>query len=170
MTDDEAKEFYVFLESLANSTYINFQNITSTPNTDAILDKLKIRPADYFSLIYNLTEDLTRKEGNIEIKVRNVNNMEFIKATQILTEFGICYTTNNLLALNLSTSLLMENKIHPDDPYYKRFKLHDVRFGNLFDGDMSYRFVTSSSSSANFPPLTFLLSTLFTVSLVSPHL
>jgi Amiloride-sensitive sodium channel len=37
----------------------------------------------------------------------------------------------------------MENKIVPDDPYYKKmnFKLHDVRFGNLFDGDMSYSFI-----------------------------
>lgn len=129
------------MESLANSSYVNFQNIKNTSNTDDILRRLKIKPANYLSLIYNLTEDLTRKTGNIELKVRNVNNMEFIKTTQILTEYGICYTSNNLLALNLSTALLMENKILPDDPYYKKTKLHDVRFGNLFDGDMTYSFI-----------------------------
>lgn len=141
MSEDEKKEFYEFLESLANSTYSNFQKIKNTSNTDKILQKLRIQPADYLSLIYNLTEDLTRKEGTIEVKVRNVNNQEFIKATQVLTEHGICYVTNNLLAVNLSTSLLMENKIYPDDPYYKKFNLHDIRFGNLFDGDMSYSFI-----------------------------
>lgn len=130
-----------FLESLANSSYVNFQNIKNTSNTDDILRRLNIKPADYLRLIYNLTEDLTRRTGNIEVKVRNVNNLEFIKTTQILTEYGICYTSNNLLALNLSTALIMENKILPDDPFYEKTKLHDVRFGNLFDGDMTYSFI-----------------------------
>ena len=106
-----------------------------------MLKRLRITPADYLSLIYSLTEDLTIKKGNIELKVRNVNNMEFIRTTQVLTENGICYTTNNLLAFNLSTSILMENKRLPDDPFYKKTKLHDVRFGNLFDGDMTYSFI-----------------------------
>lgn len=87
------------------------------------------------------------KVGTMEQKVRNVNNMEFIRTTQILTEFGICYTTNNLLALNLSTSLLMENKITPVDPFYNKVKLHDVRFGNLFDGDMTYSFIGFPSAT-----------------------
>lgn len=141
LPDDEKKELFDFLESLANSTYFNFQDIKSTSRTDAILQKLKITPKDYLSVIYSLTEDLTRKAGNIEVKIRNVNNMEFIKTTQILTEYGICYTTNHLLALNLSTALIMENKIVPDDPFYKKQTLHDVRFGNLFDGDMTYSFI-----------------------------
>lgn len=141
MVGDEKQDFFSFLESLANSTYINFQNIKNTSKTDEILKKLKVTPADYLSLIYNLTEDLTVLPGSIENKVRNVNNMEFIRTTQILTEYGICYTTNSLLARNLSTRLLMENKIMPDDPFYKNQKLHDVRFGNLFDGDMTYSFI-----------------------------
>lgn len=141
MTAEEKDEFFVFLESLANSTYINFQNIKNSSRTDDILKRLNIRPANYLSLIYNLTEDWTRRTTNIELKVRNVNNMEFIRATQILTEYGICYTTNNLLAVNLSTALLMENRILPEDPFYKKSTLHDVRFGNLFDGDMTYSFI-----------------------------
>lgn len=138
---DEKEELFDFLESLANSSYINFENIKSTPRTDEILQRLRIRPENYLTLIYSLTEDLTQRTGNIELKVRNVNNMEFIKTTQILTEYGICYTTNSMLALNLSTALLLENKIWPEDPFYKKTKLHYVRFGNLFDGDMTYSFI-----------------------------
>lgn len=139
LAEEEKDEFFDFLESLANSTYFNFQNIKSTSKTDEILQRLRIRPADYLRLIRNLTEDLTYRTGNYELKVRNVNNMEFIRATQILTEYGICYTTNSLLALNLSMSLLMDNKLPPSDPFFKKYYLHDVRFGNLFDGDMTYR-------------------------------
>lgn len=141
LKDDEKEEFFIFLESLANSTFINFEDIKNTSKTDAILNRLQVKPKDYLRLIYTLTEDLTRKTGNVELKVRNVNNMEFIRATQVLTEYGICYTTNNLLALNLSTALLLENKILPEDPFYKKTRLHDVRFGNLFDGDMTYSFI-----------------------------
>lgn len=135
---EEKDEFFDFLESLANSTYVNFENIKSTPKTDEILKRLRIRPADYLRLIHSLTEDMTYRT-NFELKVRNVNNMDYIRVTQILTENGICYTTNSLLAWNLSTSLLMENKLPPHDPFFKKYTLHDVRFGNLFDGDMTYR-------------------------------
>lgn len=145
LSGDDKKEFFDFLESLANSTYINFQDIKNTAKSDEVLKRLRIEPKDYMSLIYSLTEDLSRKGGNIEKKVRNVNNMEFIRSTQVLTENGICYTTNNLLAINLSTALLFENKIMPEDPFYKKSKLHDVRFGNLFDGDMTFSFIGFTS-------------------------
>lgn len=145
MSDDKKEEFFEFLESMANSTYLNFEDIKDTPNTEEILKELKIKPENYLRLIYDLTEDLTRKTGNIEIKVRNVNNMEFIRATQVLTEFGICYTSNSLLSVNMSTALLMDNKILPDDPFYKKTVLHDIRFGNLFDGDMTYSFIGFTS-------------------------
>lgn len=132
----------MFLESLANSSYLNFENIKSTAKTDELLRELRIQPSDYLRLIYDLTEDFTRRSSqDIEKKVRNVNNMDFIRSTQILTEYGICYTTNNILALNLSTALLLDNKILPEDPYYRKQTLHDVRYGNLFDGDMTYSFI-----------------------------
>jgi amiloride-sensitive sodium channel len=105
------------------------------------LKRLKIEPSSYLKLIYELTEDLTRKSGNVEHKIRNVNNLEFIKTTQILTEYGICYTTNNILAVNLSTSLLLDGKIPFDDVFYKKEKLHEVRYGNLFDGEVTYSFI-----------------------------
>lgn len=142
MTDEEKEEIFVFLESLANSSYFNFDNIKSTEKTDELLKALRIQPSDYLRLIYDLTEDLTRRSSkDIEKKVRNVNDKDYIRSTQILTEYGICYTTNNILALNLSTALMMDNKILPEDPYYKNQTLHDVRYGNLFDGDITYTFI-----------------------------
>jgi acid-sensing ion channel, other len=139
--NEEKEEFFYFLESLANATYINFQNINNTERSDKVLERLKIQPKDYLKIIYELTEDLTKKNGTIEFKVRNFNNQDFIKTTQILTENGICYTTNSILALNLSTSLLLEDKIPVDDDYFKTRKLYYVRYGNLFDGEQTYSFI-----------------------------
>lgn len=138
---EERKDFFDFLESLANSTYINFEDIKDSLKTEEILKNLKIKPEHYAMLIYNLTEDLTRKTSNMELKVRNVNNMEYIRTTQVLTEYGICYTTNNFLAANLSASWIIEKKVQQEDPFYRTSKLYDVRFGNLFDGDMTYSFI-----------------------------
>lgn len=119
LTAAEQDEIFPFLESLANSTYVNFQDIKSTDNTDKILAKMAVTPADYMNLIYELTEDWTVKPGSIEKKVRNINNMEFIRTTQILTENGICYTTNSILAFNLSTSIIFKKEEPPLDEAYK---------------------------------------------------
>lgn len=140
MSGDEKEDFFLFLESLANSSYINFHNIKNSSRTDDILKRLRITPSSYLHLIYSLTDDWTQEQINIEQKVRNVNDLAFIKSFQILTEYGICYTTNSLLALNLSTALLMENKILPEDPFYKKLKLYEMRFGNIFEGDITYSF------------------------------
>ena len=141
LSTDEKEEFFPFLESLANSTYNNFQYIKNTSNTDNILQKLRIRPNKYMQLIYNLTEDLSFRKGLNE-KLRNTNNEDFIKVTQILTENGICYTTNSILAVNLSTSILIDGKDPAiDDDYVKKNKkIYTTRFINIFDGEMSYSF------------------------------
>ncbi len=93
------------MESLANSTYINFKDIKDYPGVDGTLAKLRIKPENYLTLIYNMTENMTlRPLLESETKIRNINNLEFIRSVQTLTEYGICYTTNNFLAANLSTS------------------------------------------------------------------
>jgi hypothetical protein len=73
--------------------------------------------------------------------VRNVNNLEFIRVIQVVTEYGICYSTNNFLSYNLSTAMLLENRMPNDDIFYKKTKLHYVRYGNLFDGEVTYSFI-----------------------------
>lgn len=87
-----------------------------------------VKPADYMKLIYDLTEDWTVKPGNIEKKVRNINNMEFIRTTQILTENGICYTTNSILAFNMSTSMIFKNEEPPLDEFYEKSVLKFIQF------------------------------------------
>lgn len=64
------------------------------------LQKMYIDPQTYLSLIYNLTEDLTRRTD--AFKVKNINNLEHIKTEQVLTEFGLCYMSNNFHADNMS--------------------------------------------------------------------
>ncbi|XP_058449237.1 uncharacterized protein LOC131429203 [Malaya genurostris] len=99
----EQDELFDFVESLANSTYLNFQNIKGSQNIDRILSMLRIYPKDYMTWITNLTEDLTQRDHQ-ELRVRNQNNLEFIRTLQTLTEYGICYTTNSFIAPNLTTS------------------------------------------------------------------
>ncbi|KAG5680649.1 hypothetical protein PVAND_010143 [Polypedilum vanderplanki] len=139
--DDEKQAFVDFIESLANSTYSNFDKIKNSTIADAVLQRLKIEPKHYLRLIYELTEDLTIKSGDIDNKVRNRNNQEFIRVTQILTEYGICYSTNNFFTYNLSTAYLLDNKMPIDDDFYLNVKLNNVRYGNLFDGEVTYSFI-----------------------------
>ncbi|CRL02236.1 CLUMA_CG015089, isoform A [Clunio marinus] len=135
LTHDEKEELFDFLESLANSTYINFQNIKNTSNTDNILKKLNISSSTYLNLIYNLTEDLTiRKMKYLENKMK----YEYLKVTQVLTEYGLCYVTNNFLANNLSTSFLLENKISELHSSFDGKLVHDVVSANIFDGRTSF--------------------------------
>lgn len=62
---------------------------------------MNINPNDYMMLIYNLTQDRLRNVDG-EQRVRAFRNLDFIGCEQILTEQGICYTSNSLLASNLS--------------------------------------------------------------------
>lgn len=52
-------------------------------------------------LIYNLTEDLLRVDDE-DRRVRAFRNLDSIGCEQILTEQGICYSSNNYVAGNLS--------------------------------------------------------------------
>lgn len=70
-------------------------------------------------LIFNLTLDVIRDPSKLygyhagagakrlkfsdERKILHVLDAEIVRCEQILTEYGICYVSNNYLALNLST-------------------------------------------------------------------
>lgn len=96
ITGQPKEDLYIFLETLANSTYFNFANITVRPSIDSTLDRLRLRPAQYMSLIYNLTFDFTQKEeGREHIKLNDGFQNFFVR--QVLTEFGICYLSNSYL-------------------------------------------------------------------------
>lgn len=75
------------------------------------MQKMNIDPAEYMRLIYNLTQDWTRRHGgNIqEYKVKSAQDLAFVTSEQVLTEFGICYGTNNYLLNNISTKWTSDN-------------------------------------------------------------
>lgn len=101
--DGEEKElFFNFLTSLANASYFNFENIDVAPQIKKLADS--INPQDYLTLIESLTDDISIVM-DVEFekrKIRTISNQEFILSVQILTEFGICYSTNSFIARNLT--------------------------------------------------------------------
>lgn len=96
ISGSDKDEFYLFIESMANATYESFHLI----NASKSIEKLNIKPEDYMMLIYNMTRDLLRDMG--DEPVRAIRNHEFVHCEQVLTEHGICYTSNSYVAKNLS--------------------------------------------------------------------
>ncbi|XP_058056476.1 sodium channel protein Nach [Anopheles bellator] len=138
--ENDQMEFFRFLESLANSSYFNFENIHHNENVDRVLEVLQLQPDNYMKTIYNLTRDLSRLDDT-ELRVRTQSNLEYLRTLQTLTEYGICYTTNSFISSNLTASLLLVGRQKPPDAFYSTRVVHDVRFGNLFDGDITYSFI-----------------------------
>lgn len=62
---------------------------------------MNILPDDYMMLIYNLTRDQIRDTGT-DRRIHATEDLKEIGCEQILTEQGICYNCNSLLAQNLS--------------------------------------------------------------------
>lgn len=71
-----------------------------------MLQTLNIEPKSYMELIYKLTDDLTTTDE--EPRVHTIMSSKFIRTIQVLTEYGICYTTNNIIAANLTTKWGLE--------------------------------------------------------------
>uniref|UniRef100_A0A182NBU8 Sodium channel protein Nach n=1 Tax=Anopheles dirus TaxID=7168 RepID=A0A182NBU8_9DIPT len=138
--EEDQAELFDFLESLANSTYFNFENIKHNAKVDQLLDMLHIHPENYMQVIYNLTRDLSRLDDT-ELRVRTQSNLEYLRTYQTLTEYGICYTTNSFISSNLTASLLLTGRQPPPDDFYSTRVVHNVRYGNLFDGDITYSFI-----------------------------
>uniref|UniRef100_A0A182QP75 Sodium channel protein Nach n=1 Tax=Anopheles farauti TaxID=69004 RepID=A0A182QP75_9DIPT len=138
--EEDQAELFDFLESLANSSFFNFDSIKHSAKVDQLLDVLQIHPESYMQVIYNLTRDLSRLDDT-ELRVRTQSNLEFLRTYQTLTEYGICYTTNSFISSNLTASLLLTGKQPPPDDFYSTRVVHNVRYGNLFDGDITYSFI-----------------------------
>ncbi|XP_031616801.1 uncharacterized protein LOC116336800 [Contarinia nasturtii] len=83
-------EFFAFMESLANASYESFDLIQHNNS----IDSLNIDPEDYMMLIYNLTQNHVLK-GDGDYQIQAYRDSDYIRIEQVLTEKGICYTTNN---------------------------------------------------------------------------
>lgn len=93
-------------------------------------------------LIYKLTEDLTKRNGSLDEKVRCIANNKFLGVYQVLTENGICYSAANNVAKNISTSWLLENK-YPirAESYGDDSEFSEVKTVNMFEGDTNINFI-----------------------------
>lgn len=77
-------------------------NLTIYLYFQTILERLLINPSLYMKILAKLTEDKSQ-EDIFDNKIKNINDLEPISVVRTLTEFGICYTTNNYVAANMST-------------------------------------------------------------------
>ncbi|XP_055843170.1 uncharacterized protein LOC129909987 [Episyrphus balteatus] len=135
MTVQEKIELFDFLESLANSSYFNFMDIKVAPS----IEKHNIDPMDYMNIIYNLTENYLLVSEK-SIRLHAIINLWLVHSQQILTEWGICYSTNNYLIDELSTSNLLYGKKPPKNPYEDTTELYQTVSMNVFDQDDTLSF------------------------------
>ncbi|XP_016974859.2 acid-sensing ion channel 5 [Drosophila rhopaloa] len=132
--------FWDFLENLANSTYINFQNIPESDQIDQIIKDIGLKPEHYMEVIYNLTFDSTYEP--IELKrTRCVDGQDFIHVRQVLTEYGLCYLGNTKLGLMYSSRYSIFGK-YPEFNNYDTIAHLD---GSFFVPDVQYTIVGFTS-------------------------
>lgn len=75
---------------MANSTYINFQNIPQNEQIDQIIEDIGLKPEHYTELIYNLTYDRTY-EPNFNERIRCMDGAMFIHVRQVFEiKFSVC--------------------------------------------------------------------------------
>lgn len=98
-------------------------------------------------LIYNLTEDLTKRGNTMDEKVRCNSNNKFLGVYQVLTENGICYSAANNVAKNISTAWLLESKVPiREKSYGNDSEFSEVKRVNIFEGDTNVNFIGFSSA------------------------
>ncbi|XP_033173071.1 sodium channel protein Nach [Drosophila mauritiana] len=126
-----------FLENLANSTYINFQNIPQNEQIDQIIEDIGLKPEHYTELIYNLTYDRTY-EPNFNERIRCMDGAMFIHVRQVLTEWGLCYLGNSKLTEEYSSRYFIFGKY----PEYNKYEYENIRLpyqvGSFFQKDTQY--------------------------------
>lgn len=132
------------MEKLANSTYMNFQNIPNNKSIDLILDRLDIQPHKYMELIFNLTGDASLRYKadlkNMSYKVRSIAGELMLESRQILTEFGLCYMTNTMLSEKFSSTYMIWGEL-PVNEIRGLESITRIKQSNYFDTDVSYSFL-----------------------------
>lgn len=140
ITGERKEQFFDFLEHLANSTYFNFQDIPLHNTVESTLDKLGLKPNKYMELIYNLTDDVTRNP-NEKKRVRTVDNGANIHTRQILTEYGLCYMTNNFLPEEYTSRYLIFGEYPEKNIYEEEAQVRPVQQGSFPDRYIDFNFI-----------------------------
>ncbi|KAH8410577.1 hypothetical protein KR009_003812, partial [Drosophila setifemur] len=138
--------FWDFLENLANSTYINFQNIPENDQIDQIIKDIKLEPENYMDLIYNLTYD-SSYEPIEKQRTRSIDGQVNIHVRQVLTEYGLCYLGNSKLGEEYSSRYLIFGKYPEFNKYEMTRKLLQYQLGSYFEKDVGYTLLGFSSEA-----------------------
>ncbi|XP_037708195.1 uncharacterized protein LOC119546157 [Drosophila subpulchrella] len=129
--------FWDFLENLANSTYINFQNIPESDQIDQVIKDIGLKPENYMELIYNLTYDKTY-EPNINERIRCVDGSTYIHVRQVLTEWGLCYLGNSMLTDQYSSRYYIFGETPEPNKYEEELSLIQCQIGSFFQRDTQF--------------------------------
>ncbi|KAH8281806.1 hypothetical protein KR054_003093 [Drosophila jambulina] len=135
-----------FLENLANSTYINFQNIPESDQIDHIIKDLGLKPEKYMELIYNLTYDSTYEPIEKQ-RTRSIDGQVNIHVRQVLTEYGLCYLGNSRLGEEYSARYLIFGKYPEPNKYEQTRKLLQYQIGSYFEKDVGFTLLSFSSEA-----------------------
>ncbi|XP_020807174.1 sodium channel protein Nach [Drosophila serrata] len=135
-----------FLENLANSTYLNFQNIPESDQIDQILKELSLKPEQYMELIYNLTYDSTYEPIEKQ-RTRSIDGQVNIHVRQVLTEYGLCYLGNSRLGEEYSSRYLIFGKYPEPNKYESTRKLLQYQSGSYFEKDVGFTLLSYSSEA-----------------------
>ncbi|XP_017025399.1 pickpocket protein 28 [Drosophila kikkawai] len=135
-----------FLENLANSTYINFQNIPESDQIDQIIKELRLKPENYMELIYNLTYDSTYEPIEKQ-RTRSIDGQVNIHVRQVLTEYGLCYLGNSRLGEEYSSRYLIFGKYPEPNKYEATRKLLQYQIGSYFEKDVGFTLLSFSSEA-----------------------
>ncbi|XP_016995063.2 pickpocket protein 19 [Drosophila takahashii] len=126
-----------FLENLANSTYINFQNIPESEQVDQVIKDIGLKPEKYMELIFNLTYDKTY-EPNIMERIRCVDGSTYIHVRQVLTEWGLCYLGNSMLTEQYSSQYFIYGEYPEPNRYEQELSLIQCQVGSFFQRDTQF--------------------------------
>uniref|UniRef100_A0A1A9W6T2 Uncharacterized protein n=1 Tax=Glossina brevipalpis TaxID=37001 RepID=A0A1A9W6T2_9MUSC len=157
---DRKKTLRDFLEQLANSTYINFKNLPEYASIYRTLDKLNVTPQQYMELIYNVTADMTHISVDL-YRVRCIHDNANIQVRQVLTEYGLCYLTNNYLNAKYTSHFFIYGQYPETNSLEEKKPIRNVLTGSFFDKDVSYTFLgfpeSTDVSTKNFMIVALLL-------------
>ncbi|XP_073821256.1 pickpocket 10 [Musca autumnalis] len=140
ITGQNKDDLWDLLEHLANSTYMNFQDIPNHSSLEGTLDKLQLKPNKYMELIYNLTVDHTLNPVD-KLRIRCIDNDEYIHSRQVLTEYGLCYLTNNNIDDRYSSKYLLFGEMPEYSEYEIKHNVRRIQMGSYPDKYIDFNFI-----------------------------
>lgn len=112
---------------------------------ESTLSELNVKPQNYMELIYNLTADETMNP-NEKQRVRTVDNGANIHTRQILTEYGLCYMTNNILPEEYTSRYFIFGEYPERNIYEEQNEVRQVQQGSFPDKYIDFNFIGFQSA------------------------